>query len=131
MLTIRAEQVAVFQRDLAERFKDRILAHIRDAWPEDYEALGEPGARRLIDEGITRAARYGITLDYDVVRYINTMICLSPCFDEDPNRPWARAILGDASLGSREKTDLLCLRAEMEPEAACAPLPGVEDGGER
>lgn len=91
MLTIRKEQMAVFADAVIKDFEGRMLAHLREHFPRQYEGVGEAGAREMIRYGIERAAAYDIREERDVCRYIDLMMVLGRDFDRDLQ--WARALL--------------------------------------
>jgi hypothetical protein len=98
MLSIREEQMAVFSKVAAQKFEDRMVAHLKRCFPSELESLGEPKARELIQHGVKRAASYGIRGQRDVCKYIDLMIALGSDFDSDPNLIWASEILNDPEL---------------------------------
>jgi len=98
MMTIRKEQKQAFVERELKDFEDRMVEHLVSVFPDSCEALGDPAVRRLIREGIARAARYGIESERGVCIYIDAMFAYGRGFDADPNLPWAARILTDPSI---------------------------------
>jgi hypothetical protein len=93
MLTIRKEQLAAFGPLGEKAFEDRMLAHLKKNFPEQYDSLGEPKIRETVQYGTQRAAAYRIVSERDVCKYIDLMILYGRDFDKDPKLPWAQSIL--------------------------------------
>jgi hypothetical protein len=98
MLTIRKEQLAIFQKVSSQNFENRMLSHIKKFFPKRMEELGEPGTRELIRYGIQRSASYRIRKQPDICKYIGIMVVFGRDFDRDPKLPWASTVLNDRSL---------------------------------
>lgn len=98
MLTIRKEQMAVFEKDAENDFENRMLSHIKEFFREQNERLAEASLRELIRYGVDRAAAYGIELQPDVCQYIDLMLVFGRDFDRDPALPWASSILNDPEI---------------------------------
>jgi hypothetical protein len=98
MLIIRKEQLAVFGPVGRKAFEDRMIAHLKRAFPEQVESLGEPKLRETIQYGTQRAASYRIPSERDVCKYIDLMIFYGRDFDKDPKLPWAQSILQNQNI---------------------------------
>ncbi len=127
MLTIRKQQLAVFQKAASEEFEARMMAHIQKFFPEHMTKLGEPAARDLIRFGVQRAANYRISQEREVCKYIGIMVVFGRDFDHDPQLPWASAILREPNFPSSS------VRVTELHKAAVAALRPKEtdDGGSR
>jgi hypothetical protein len=97
VLVIRKAQMEAFEQAAVEGFEDRMFDHLRRFFPRHCEASGEASIRRLTQEGIGQAERYGLTSQREVCLYISLMIMLGSGFDADPQLPWAAPILKDKS----------------------------------
>ncbi len=98
MLTIRPEQMAVFADASVSRFERRMLGHIAEYFPAHYEIVGEQALRATIRLGVERGQAYGLTTQRDLYHYVPLMLLLGSYFDEDPQLPWAAAILKDEAV---------------------------------
>ena len=98
MLTIRKEQMAVFREPAINDYVKRMVVHLNETFPEKCEALGDAKIRETVKYGIQRSASYGITSEGDVRKYIDLMLMFGLDFDQDPQLPWASAILGNQAI---------------------------------
>lgn len=98
MVTITAEQMAALDGLNRALYVERVTAHLTRFFPEHCTALGPAGLREAIDHGIARAASYGIIGERDVCLYLDLMVAFGRDFDQDPNLPWAAAILNDDAI---------------------------------
>ena len=109
MLQIRVDQVEVlsnrglnaqikaFAQGLRERFAVQLSERgISDAMVDDF-----------VREGIGAASRHGIVGTSDVRLYLECMLVLSPCFDEDPKFAELGEILIREKLTGTEKMALV------------------------
>jgi hypothetical protein len=93
MLNIRKEQMAVFSRVQLKKFEDFVLPHLHKSLREQSEALGDAKLRETIQYGIKRAARYGITSERDVYKYLYLLVVYGRDFDTDKELARAGEIL--------------------------------------
>ncbi len=119
MLIIRREQMEVLGAYMRQSFEDRMVRHLAQSFPVQFKKLvpspgGEEGVRALIRRGIENAASYDITSERDVGRFIEVMVAVHPQFDALKELDWARQILGENSLMSRAKMDLIYQRLRDE-----------------
>jgi len=117
MFVIRREQTEAFRPAMMKSFECRVYAHLLRVFPEDCQVLGEEACRIRIRKGIQAAGEYGITIEYDVVRYIDLMFFMCEDFDKSPDVPWAARILGLKDLHPTEKVDRLYERLNQEMKA--------------
>jgi hypothetical protein len=93
MLKIRKEQMQVFGEFMLQRFKDRMVRHLRTDFLLQLEKMTVEQLRILVDNGIKKAARYGINTEDDVQHFLEYMVVYSPDFDTNPETSWAGDIL--------------------------------------
>ncbi|MFW6161639.1 MAG: hypothetical protein ACODAJ_02665 [Planctomycetota bacterium] len=103
MLRIRREQMAALSEHMARQFEQRMVAHLRQRFPQQTQDLDEPALHAQVHEGIERAKGYGITQEDDVRRFLEYQALLGADFDT--SRPWAASVLSDDSLAGTEKMD--------------------------
>jgi hypothetical protein len=107
-MLIRHAQLAAFSSSVSERYRLRVIGHIREFFPEECEALGEEGTDELVRYGCMKASAHGFVSGRDVCRYIILMVAFGRDFDRAPEHPWAATILNDeASIGSPERMQRL------------------------
>ena len=114
MLTVRREQMDALSRYSLEQFEAAMLRHLRARFPEQTVGRLDPELRKLIKEGISQAAVYGITLENDVRRYLECVVLYGPDFDRNPETAWAGEILRSDDLDGTEKIDRID-EAELFP----------------
>lgn len=93
MITIRREQMEVFERALWDRLVHDAVRHLREYFAVDAALLGDPGLHRVAAAAIARARVHGVVVEGDVYKYVNLAMALGTRFDEDPLLPWAAEIL--------------------------------------
>lgn len=98
MLKIRKEQYEEMGKISLKRFEDSMVEHIKEFFPENYDALGEPVVRNVIEYGVDRAEAHGFETEPDVNMYIDLMLLLGSHFDTDPQLPWVKEILEDETI---------------------------------
>ncbi len=87
MMTIQKRQIEAIGERLARRWEDTMVVHIETFFPESAQELGAEGVRHAIDLGLKKAARYGITSERDVCKFLNFMFAYGFDFDRDPELP--------------------------------------------
>ncbi|MBM4039868.1 MAG: hypothetical protein FJ290_15290 [Planctomycetes bacterium] len=98
MLRIRPKQMKAFEEAAAKGFQDRMVEHIGQFFPKHLAVFGEPAIRQAVSLGIDRGSVYGFATEHDLCLYIDLMLLLGSLFDEDPQYPWAEAILNDKGI---------------------------------
>ena len=107
MLVIRNEQIDAFSGHMEVTFINRVVAHLKEFWPEKCGEMGEEAVRESIHEAMDIARKFGIINEYDVARYIDLIFEFDWPADEKPDTPWAEEILNDAELDGTVKMDRL------------------------
>jgi len=101
MLMIRKLQKEALVRASLERFVDVVAVHLRQHFPLECRAMGEPLVREKVRQGIASASRHDVRIQQDVCRYVVLAFVLGDGFDADPKLPWAGEILRDESIKSQ------------------------------
>jgi hypothetical protein len=84
VLTIRNEQLEVFDKAVVGGFEVEMVQHLRAFNPKHCEHLGESSIRQIIRLGIQEAKKYGFTNRGPVRLYLECMFLLGSYFDRDP-----------------------------------------------
>src|SRR6185369_13703282 len=87
LLTLRQEQTDLFARHELERFEARVIAHLRQYFPQRMASVSEQNARGLVRFCMERARRYGIVTERSLVLYISVAVALGSRFDQ--RHAWA------------------------------------------
>jgi hypothetical protein len=127
VLVIRHAQMDALARSAMEPFVENVIAHLRRVWPEECAAMGDEGLEAFVARGMARCERYGIETEYDVGRFCDLMLLLTPDFDEDPNIPWAQDILTSPGFDGRVKVDELMERTETLCQDMIDAIDAIEE----
>ncbi len=100
---IRKERDDELQPSAVPEFYRRMIARLNQTFPKKCEYVGELPVRRLIQRAIESAKSYDITSERGVVLFAAMMFVLGSGFDQDPQLPWASAILQDQSVTDQSK----------------------------
>ena len=72
-----------------------VLAEMKRTHPQKCACVGAPALRRLIEEGIESAKRFGLSTDAGAAVFVLLMFALGHGFATDPQFPWAAEALGE------------------------------------
>ena len=99
MLTIRNEQLNAFKREAERRFVAQMMAHLREHFPAELLALGDPELRAQVEREVRAARGFGLTTARDLQRFLSLgALCGAGFIDRDENA-WMRAYLSDPEVG--------------------------------
>ena len=117
MLKIRRDQDAAMLAEVRLNFEDRVHAYVTEHWSEWAQSAGEEPTREFIRSTIDRAESHGVTIEADVVKYLEVAILLGGGFDESGAYPWAQRILRSRETDATIKVTQLRHWAlkELEP----------------
>src|SRR6266851_10150050 len=112
MFTIRKEQMAAFGPLGKKVFEDRVVDHLKKAFPQQSKALGDEKLRETIQYGTQRAAAYRIVAERDVCKYIDLMVLYGRDFDKDPNLPWRSLCCKTRPLRIPQRKSTVCSKRQ-------------------
>lgn len=112
MLTIRKAQVDVFRTLALGRFETQMTDYLKQEFPARFPvatgaSLETPHIETLVREGVARAARYRITAQKDVARFILLMVLIGEDFDSLESMKWTARFLQDPALPGGAKMDII------------------------
>lgn len=110
MLLIRPQQMHSLGLAAGQRFEDRLLAHIRNFFPDVCDRLGEDGTLQAIRHAMDRTRVYRLTTERQIAKYLNLQFVFGLHFDETV--PWAAAVLGELEEPASVRMDRLSEKAE-------------------
>lgn len=87
-----------FNASGARLYEEYILKRLAATWREKAEATGLEPLREIVRRAIDAARRFGLTTEAGVTLLVTLMFFLGSGFETDPQFPWAKAVLNDASL---------------------------------
>jgi hypothetical protein len=94
---IRTAQIDVFESAESPHFPEKMLTHVREAFPKHSGVLGDDGIREVIRYGIAQARKFGFTRQSPVSLFIDLTLLVGRYFHADAQMPWAIEILRDES----------------------------------
>lgn len=100
MLVIRREQMDVLKEHVLAGYIDRLVQHVRRAFPADFRALGESAVRERVGQAVARARELDIDAERDVARFVDMTFMAGPEFDREP---WAQPILEDTRSSASDR----------------------------
>jgi hypothetical protein len=103
MLKIRKAQMDSLSEARLKQFEDRMVVHLRAACPEETRATTDSELRSTIRTGMDDAAKYEITSEVDVRRYLECVVVYGPDFDTNPKTAWAGPLLNHKQWSGTEK----------------------------
>ncbi len=97
MLTMRKEQMDVFDRIAALEFQERLVEYVRKSFPAAFSELGAQRVREIVRFACEKAKEYELSSERGCRLYASMVFVLGAGFDKDPQFPWAGEILTDAA----------------------------------
>lgn len=107
MFVIRDAQLDALGAYMFERFEDRMVAHLRVAFPAYAAEAGEQRARELVRFGAQKAAGYGITSERNVALFVDLLVAAGAEFDTRADFAWSRPVLAHPRVPEDHKLDWL------------------------
>lgn len=104
MLTIRAAQMAVLEREAEKQFLLAAVGFLRQEVPEVVGSASDDEVYALAEDCLRRARRCGIHDEHCVRQFMLFTAWCGPGFEE---KPWARRILKDGSRSELTRIVLL------------------------
>src|SRR5260370_29150052 len=117
MFTIRKEQMAAFGPLGKKAFEERVVDHLKRAFPQQSKALGDEKLRETIQYGTQRASAYRIVGQRDVCEYIDLMVLYGGHFAKDPNLPWAPSVFQNQAIKNPSTQADRRFKAPKQPPA--------------
>jgi len=104
MLIIREEQYEAFRQQARQRFRKKMLGHLRLLFAKEWEKKSDAEILGFIDQGVEKSLVYGLRTEYAIQRVLELM-CEVSCGFDDPD--WVKKILNSSALKERHKVDLI------------------------
>ena len=117
MLVIRREQMAALADAVRHKIAEPLAERVAQSRPAKTQEMGEASFRKLIALCMEKALLYGVDGERDIATLAEFMVDISPEFDGTPEYAWARNLLGESSLDSILKMELLHFRMTGRPRA--------------
>jgi hypothetical protein len=113
MLTIRPEQMAVFDRRAEELFKGRLFLQLARDYPKHFEAMGDQAFRDLIQHAIEGGLTHGIEGQGEVAALAELMLRFGKAFELSPERDWAQKVLAKSAMPGSARLSMIWNRMEQ------------------
>jgi hypothetical protein len=123
VLVISEQHMAALHRTAVVRFENEMVSHSLAFAPRLARVLGDEQLRRAIGGAMTRAQTHGFTQRGPVRLWIEAMFLFGSGFDDDPQYPWAAAIL-QAPTDAMQRANALYARV-LDYQARVAGAGGV------
>lgn len=105
MLNIRKTQMNALSEYMLGQFESRMVIHLRAHFSEQTKSLSAAELQTIVHRGVGNAARYNVTAEDDVRRYLEYVVMYGVDFDTNPRSAWAQEILRTQELSGGEKMD--------------------------
>ena len=120
-LTLRPPQLHALGDGALERFRGRMLAHLRHVFPERMETLSRPEALGLVNAGLALAGRHAIRDEKSIALLTDLLLVKGEGFEDRPPLQWSGALLRSASVPAESKVELILqMLRSQEAEGAHA-----------
>lgn len=118
MFKIREEQMNVLSQYMTKNFENRLVCHVKEYFPDEFQSLGELEVHDRVVYGIEKARTYQFTSENYICKYINIIFAFGDKdFDTNMSLPWATEILNNPNLKKTFfKIRALSKKAELEFE---------------
>ncbi len=94
-MKITRQQLQALADQSRHDFISRSAEFLRSTWPSQTNSFSDHRLRDLIHASIVRAEEYGIEIEADVIRFVETSLLLGEDFDTSAQFPWAAEFLQD------------------------------------
>jgi len=102
MVVIRKEQMKVFDEQARQTLIDEVVRDLVEHNPRDVAGYSHEQLRRLVAQGLERAAAYGFHKKFSLSLFIEMTFLAAPNFDEYPP---IRYILSHPGIPADERMD--------------------------
>ena len=107
MLTIREAQLEAFRAESSRTFRLRLIAHVRENYPEVYAEWNDAGTASFIDRLVSKARTNRVDAEGAVIILLELMLEYGEEFQRSPEREWARNLLAHRSLPAHIKMEAI------------------------
>jgi hypothetical protein len=98
MLTVRDEQLLIFRDAASQRYEERMVGYVRQAYPLLYAQRGDDATTALVRKGMALARGQGIDGVGSVSVVIDLMARFGDDFEASGAAEWIRAMLARRDL---------------------------------
>lgn len=98
MLKISNLQYTKLQEHIVSNFEDEMFRHVKTYFPNHFAIMNEEDIYHTIKYTFKKCKSYKFTTKRNLCLYLNMAFMLGSNFDNDPQYPWAKAILKGIKL---------------------------------
>jgi hypothetical protein len=95
MLTIRKEQIKVFDEMAMKQFIESMVIHVKKHFPEESKPMDDEQLKNYIRDVISSGKKYGLVSERDICKYLNLTMHFGKDFDKNPENEWMKTMLMD------------------------------------
>ena len=95
MLTIRKEQMKIFDELAMKQFIESMVIHVKKHFPEESKLMNDEQLKNHIRDLISRCKKYGFVSERDICKYLNLSMYFGMDFDNKAENEWMVSMLKD------------------------------------
>lgn len=114
-MIVRQAQIDTLAHAVACSFATRVEKYLRRELPDVCAAAGDERLRQWTREGVAEATACGITIEWDVCRYVEYKVRFGGDIRGRPQGAWTEPILADDTLDGTAKMDRIDYQFLYEP----------------
>jgi hypothetical protein len=97
MLTIRKEQIRVFDEMAMKQFIESMVIHVKKHFPEESKLMDDEQLKNHVRNVISTGKKYELVSERDICKYLNLSMHFGKDFDKNPENEWMITMLMDGS----------------------------------
>ena len=105
MLTIRREQIRIFQDVEFERLVRAAIEQVRKHWAHKFKKWGADQTGQNVRGALRDALRLGFETESQALRYVNVMVAMGPALAYEARHAAARRLLENTRLHPESRLD--------------------------
>lgn len=107
MLTLRTEQLQIFEHGALACWVERMVGALAHDYPRQFHALGPDGARDLVHRALAKGRANHVVTQGGVAVLLELMVQFGEDFQHSPDKAWADDMLAHPSLPAQLKLSLM------------------------
>lgn len=121
-VVIRDEQLRRMGAALFDEYTQKVLAHVRELFPQRVAAAGPDAARKLVDKALARGKELGFTTEKNLLLWTDLYFAIGADWEEREGLRWLRQLAQDRSEDQSARIYLIYRRLPARvPESGDRP----------
>jgi hypothetical protein len=121
-VVIRDEQLRRMGSVLFDEYTEKVLAHLREVFPQRMAAAGPEAARKLVDRAVARGKELGFTTERNLLLWIDLSFALGGDWEKKAGLRWLQQIAQDRAQDQSARIYLIYRRLPARcPESGDRP----------